>query len=575
MHSILAGLRGETVTDTAGSLTSHISGTATQVGGRWQKLGKSDLEQLRPGWVTPVWVQTPAGPTTPAAPMNLVLVERLADGRLVQIETVQGGPSVRTELDPAVWQRRPGTVVRVVRAGDTLGQLNASGVIVDPTPPAVSLSDGAPATSRRSAAAPSDPPKVPATVPVTPATVPVMPATVPATPATVPVMPVTDPPAPVTDLGVTVSDSPPPGAGVIAGGWTRTKPGRFEADNRASRWRRPPNDTEREKLRVVSAQLWDVSDGTQRPHKELVGLAGQLREVGALRDLHGGAHRGEMVLSRLGSDKTPRDVAEQSTPDVRSKKAARRVAGQLMLHVRSKTGKSEVLGSVDRAVRGFVAQPGIMQVGELQGEVLTVGVPPEGSEKVVERDLQRIPVDVVDPGQWDLPTHTSVRLVEGENGPTLQVRGDASDASITIGVAGELNRWAYQRRSPQTSVKDLQARSLLAQHEAVRRLYFQGRRFGLRRAKRWVKASTGWLKGAGQVVHGEWTRIDSELRQLVRDQDQQTQPDQQAQQTQRDQQGQQGQQGVGLSEEVRQQVDSVVRRRRGSVFRVRCRTSRR
>lgn len=440
---------------------------------------------------------------------------------------------------------------------EVAGVSGAGGPVTEPNPPAVSLGD-ATSTSRRPATEPADLPEPGPSVveqhplsptparpapadqaPATPATDSVTPAADSVTPATESVTPAADSVTPAADPAVPTADD-----AVIAGGWKRSRPGRFEAGSTKSRWRHAPSEAEREQLRVLSAELQGVSNGAQRPHKELVGAAGRLRDAGALRDLHGGAHRGEVVLRDLARRDVPTGVAEQ-----------------LMLHVRSTTGTSEVLGSVDRAVRSFVAQPGpaqpgILQVGELQDGVLSVGAPPEGSQKVIAADIQRIPVRVVDPGEWDLPTHTSVEVVSVDGEPELRVRGDASEASIAIGVAGELTRWAYQRTFPQTSPEDLRARSLLAQHEAVRRLYFQGRRFGLRRAKRWVKTSTGWLTGAGRVVRGEWSRIDTQLRQLpIGTQDQ------------RDQQGQQGQQGqrrpAGLSAEVRQQVDAVVGRREG------------
>ncbi|MFI7604326.1 hypothetical protein ACIBTV_04300 [Micromonospora sp. NPDC049366] len=124
VYSVLAELQGE------GGLTlAGMTSVAERLGGGWSALQASDLPQLKSGWVTPLWVQRPDGP------MGLVLVERLGDGRLVQLEWAGDGSSVRTEIDPATWSvGGSGTVLRALRDDDRLCQFMVTDTTTDVLP---------------------------------------------------------------------------------------------------------------------------------------------------------------------------------------------------------------------------------------------------------------------------------------------------------------------------------------------------------------------------------------------------------------------------------------------------------
>ncbi|MEU4553873.1 hypothetical protein [Micromonospora violae] len=150
VRGVLARVRGERggVSGERGADATAV--VARQLGGDWRSGGVGYLERLRPGSVTAVW--TRKGP-----PADVVLVERLDDGRFVQVETVQGKKPVRTEFDLAGW-RGPGKAPAVfstkfVVFTDTneLGQLPLGVVGVSPV---VMPAGTARARSGRVAAAP-------------------------------------------------------------------------------------------------------------------------------------------------------------------------------------------------------------------------------------------------------------------------------------------------------------------------------------------------------------------------------------------------------------------------------------
>ncbi|MFI7604250.1 toxin glutamine deamidase domain-containing protein [Micromonospora sp. NPDC049366] len=102
LWGVLARVRGERGGVAVGRGSDVSSVVAGQLGGGWRGGSLGDLERLRPGSVTAVWTQKKL--KNGRVQVDFVLVERLEDGRFVQVETVRKKAPVRTEFDLAGWR---------------------------------------------------------------------------------------------------------------------------------------------------------------------------------------------------------------------------------------------------------------------------------------------------------------------------------------------------------------------------------------------------------------------------------------------------------------------------------------
>ncbi|MEV6598535.1 hypothetical protein AB0M36_16905 [Actinoplanes sp. NPDC051346] len=226
----------------------------------------------------------------------------------------------------------------------------------------------------------------------------------------------------------------------------------------------------------------------------------RLRTMGVLRDRSGGAHQGEALLRKLASTK----AVSPATMEFLQRR---------FWDSRTEAGDDKVLSAIDTAVSMFMAQEKLVAAAQVDvsGDtpVLRVATLPPDRKKVTDADLVSLPIRLVD--RVDDSLDTAVGLRDSE----LLVRKDASDAAIAVELSGVLASWAIDQVAPGTSAADRKGLQLFAEHTTVRRLYFQGRRFGWRRFSRAAKDNRFWLRYAARVTRGALDRVNDRIRELL------------------------------------------------------------
>ncbi|MEU4643341.1 hypothetical protein [Micromonospora sp. NPDC023814] len=217
------------------------------------------------------------------------------------------------------------------------------------------------------------------------------------------------------------------------------------------------------------------------------GMARDLADLGVLRDQKGGLARAEAVGRwLLGAGLPPSAVV------------------RVMEHLfgtRADTDPDKLVQAVRAAAAAFAATSrelrgaGVHKDGDRDVLRLRLdpGVRPEPDD---DRRLMAFDIEVVSGAQW--PRTMAVRLDVAGDRRVLQVRRDAGDAALRVGVAGVLTAWlAAEAASGRPALglelgqplddQLLHGLRLLAEHEALLRL----RNAGTSTIARWTRAKAG------------------------------------------------------------------------------------